>query len=468
MGKKHHSMESWDTKTMFHCSIIMFFLCGVATLTFYRNNSNQEFGATSSNVKITLTTTDAITNPNIDTDTNSNAQVFDHQIRLKIAPLSLTDTCDLFSGKWVHDNQSHYPLYNEDECPYLHGWRGFDPRLVQKGQRPYRPHLRYPALDWSSGRFRGESMGWPSGQLMARGRCPFDGKAIVERLRGIRLLFVGDSVNRNQWNSMMCMLHSSIPGKKRVSMGALNGTLYSFRASDYNISIDYYWAPMLVESNGDDPSNHRHDHRTIRLKSIEKHAKHWVDADILVFNTYLWWRLPLIKLLKSNGSLLGRPNQMYYEVDNIRAYKMVLQTWSRWVRTHIDHSKTKMFFMGLTATHSRATDWGGNKNEGCYGEIEPVMDDQFWESGTDQKMLRILESLLNKLQSKGVNVKLINITQLTQCRKDAHPSVHRKLWRPLTEDQKRNPQRASDCTHWCLPGVPDIWNELLLAYIFPA
>ncbi|KAJ9545176.1 hypothetical protein OSB04_024883 [Centaurea solstitialis] len=445
MGKKHHSKGSWDTKTMFHCSIVMFFLGGVATLTFYRNNSNQEVATTSSNVKITLTTTDTITNPNIDTDINSNTQVFDHQRRLKIAPLSLTDNCDLFSGKWVHDNKSHYPLYKEDECPYLHG----DLACLTYGRKD----SKFQQWRWQ-----------PHGCDFPR----FDGKAIVERLRGKRLLFVGDSVNRNQWDSMMCMLHSSIPGKKRVSMGALNGTLYTFRASDYNISIDYYWAPMLVESNGDDPSNHRLDHRTIRIKSIEKHAKHWVDADILVFNTYLWWRLPVIKLLKSAGSLLGGPNQVYDEVDNIRAYKMVLETWSKWVRTHIDPSKTKMFFMGLTATHSRATDWGGNKNEGCYGETEPVMDDQFWESGTDPKMLRILESSLNKLQAKGVNVKLINITQLTQCRKDAHPTVHRKLWRPLTEDQKKNPQRASDCTHWCLPGVPDIWNELLLAYIFPA
>ncbi|KAI3674823.1 hypothetical protein L2E82_51939 [Cichorium intybus] len=239
----------------------------------------------------------------------------------------------------------------------------------------------------------------------------FDGKAIVERLKGKRLLFVGDSVNRNQWDSMMCMLHSSIPGKKRVSMGGLNGTLYTFRATDYNISIDYYWAPMLVESNGDDPSNHRLDHRTIRIEAIEKHGQHWVDADILVFNTYLWWRLPIIKFLKSAGSLLGGPNQVYDEVDNVRAYKKVLETWSKWVRVHIDPAKTKMFFMGLTATHSRATDWGGKK--------------------------------------------------------DAHPTVHRKLWRPLTDAQKKNPQRASDCTHWCLPGVPDIWNELLLAYIFP-
>ncbi|KAJ9543718.1 hypothetical protein OSB04_023425 [Centaurea solstitialis] len=45
----------------------------------------------------------------------------------------------------------------------------------KKGQRPYRPLMRYPALDRSSGRFRGESMGWPLGRLMGTGisRCPY-------------------------------------------------------------------------------------------------------------------------------------------------------------------------------------------------------------------------------------------------------------------------------------------------------
>ncbi|KAI3819106.1 hypothetical protein L1987_12929 [Smallanthus sonchifolius] len=216
------------------------------------------------------------------------------------------------------------------------------------------------------------------------------------------------------------------------------------------MSVDYYWASMLVESNGDDPSNHSLDHRTVRIKSIEKHARHWVDADIL-----------------GPGSLLGGPNQVYDEVDNVRAYKMVLETWSKWVHTHIDPTKTKMFFMGLKATHSNAKDWGGKKQTTCYEETEPVTVDGFWESGTDPKMLRILESSLSKLKAKGVNVQLINITQLTQYRKDAHPTVYRRLWRPLTEEQKKNPQRASDCTHWCLPRVPDVWNEILLAYIFP-
>lgn len=58
----------------------------------------------------------------------------------------------------------------------------------------------------------------------------------------------------------------------------------------YNASIEFYWAPLLVESNSDDPVNHRLPDRVVRVQAIEKHAKHWSDADILVFNSYLWWR----------------------------------------------------------------------------------------------------------------------------------------------------------------------------------
>ncbi|KAI3732367.1 hypothetical protein L1987_63571 [Smallanthus sonchifolius] len=447
MGKKHSIMVC-DMKTMLHCSIVMFFLGGLATLSFYRNN-NQE-AVVSTNIKVTthtttttITSTNANANTYIDTSKINTTQDFDHQKRLKIAPPSLTEACDLFSGRWIHDNKSHYPLYKEDECPLMHG----DLACQTYGRKD----SKYQQWRWQ-----------PHGCDFPR----FYGKAIVEKLKGKRLLFVGDSVNRNQWDSMMCMLYSSIPGKKKLKLG-LNRTLYSFRSKEYNISVDYYWAPMLVESNGDNPSNHSLDHRTVRIKSIEKHARHWVDADILIFNTYLWWRLPIIRLLKGAGSLLGGPNQVYDEVDNVRAYKMVLETWSEWVDTHIDPTKTKMFFMGLTATHSNAKDWGGKKQTTCYKETKPVTVDGFWESGTDPKLLRILESSLSKLKAKGVNVQLINITQLTQYRKDAHPTVYRRLWRPLTEEQKKNPQRASDCTHWCLPGVPDVWNELLLAYIFP-
>jgi hypothetical protein len=56
------------------------------------------------------------------------------------------------------------------------------------------------------------------------------------------------------------------------------------------VTIDFYWSPLLVESNCDDPIVHRVEYRIIRADRIEKHANAWRDADIIIFNSYVWWR----------------------------------------------------------------------------------------------------------------------------------------------------------------------------------
>lgn len=39
---------------------------------------------------------------------------------------------------------------------------------------------------------------------------------MLELLRGKRLVYVGDSLNRNMWESMVCLLWNSVEDKSKV------------------------------------------------------------------------------------------------------------------------------------------------------------------------------------------------------------------------------------------------------------
>lgn len=81
-------------------------------------------------------------------------------------------------------------------------------------------------------------------------------------------------------------------------------------------------------------------------------------------------------------------------------------------------------------------------------------------------MMKLVEVAIKKLNEKsGFKVELLNITQLSEYRKEGHSSIYRKHWDPLTKEQLANPSSYADCIHWCLPGVPDIWNHFLYAHL---
>lgn len=343
--------------------------------------------------------------------------------------------CNLFSGKWVFDNQT-YPLYKEKECTFMS-----DQLACEKFGRK---DLSYRNWRWQ-----------PHQCNLPR----FNATVLLERLRNKRLVFVGDSLNRGQWVSMVCLVDSWIPATLK-SMHS-NGSLSTFKAIEYNASIEFYWAPLLVESNSDHPVNHRVPDRIVRVKAIEKHARHWTDSDILVFDSYLWWKRPQMKLLW--GSFESPEDAIYKEVEMLRAYEMALRTWSDWLEVHVNRTKTQLFFVSMSPTHERGEDWGGGEN--CYRETEPVLEGGFWGKDSDPNMMRVVETVLDGLKTRGVKVQMLNITQLSEYRKEGHPSIYRKQWEPLTEEQIANPSSYADCIHWCLPGVPDVWNELLYAYI---
>ncbi|KAF8043421.1 hypothetical protein BT93_A1682 [Corymbia citriodora subsp. variegata] len=257
-------------------------------------------------------------------------------------PSTKSSLCNLFSGRWVFDNTSR-PLYKEGQCKHV-------------GQLACEKHgrrdLKYQQWRWQ-----------PHGCDLPK----FNATALLERLRNKRLMFVGDSLNRGQWASLVCMVESSIPKNRRsFSDRHLGRPSIIFSALDFNATIEFYWAPLLVESNCDNPVIHRVDNRIVRLRAIEKHARHWSGVDILVFDSYLWWRQgPKVKV--SWGSFAS-PDRKYEMMKMPQAYKIALNTWSDWIQVHINRSKTQVFFIGMSATHERAEDWDGIAGHNCFQE----------------------------------------------------------------------------------------------------
>ncbi|PAN44324.1 hypothetical protein PAHAL_9G034500 [Panicum hallii] len=363
--------------------------------------------------------------------------------------------CDMSSGRWVYDGAA-YPVYRESACRFMS-----DQTACEKFGRTDR---RYQRWRWQ-----------PHGCDLPR----FDAARLLLKLRDKRLAFVGDSLNRNQWVSMVCLIDTATPTLHK-SM-ANNGSLVSFKIHEYNASVDFYWSPLLVESNSDHPVHHRVADRIVRAGSIAKHARRWADADVLVFNSYLWWRRPAIKVMwgsfEQAAAAEGDHGAAYEVADGLRAFELAIRTWSEWLELHVDRARTQLFFTSMSPTHLRSDEWeagddGASTNHQCYNETEPILAEGHRGRDTDPAFARAVEAEVARLAERGVAVRVLNVTQLSEHRKDAHPSVHRRQWSPPTAAElaarARDPSSGADCIHWCLPGVPDVWNQMLYAHIVAA
>lgn len=72
-------------------------------------------------------------------------------------------------------------------------------------------------------------------------------------------------------------------------------------------------------------------------------------------------------------------------------------------------------------------------------------------------IFRDVMSARSNTSSQGA-LDVLNVTHLTSRRKDGHSSMYY-----LGPNVGPAPINRQDCSHWCLPGVPDAWNELLYA-----
>jgi len=256
---------------------------------------------------------------------------------------------------------------------------------------------------------------------------------MLEMLRGKRMLFVGDSLNRGQYVSLVCLLHRIIPESSK-SMETFD-SLTVFKAKDYNATIEFYWAPFLAESNSDDAVVHRIADRIVRGTSIEKHAKFWKGSDILVFNTYLWWMTgQKMKILQNS---FEDKNKDIIEMETEEAYGMVLNAVLKWVESNMNPKTSRVFFVTMSPTHTRSKDWGDDTDGNCYNQTTPIKDFSYWGPGTSKGLMRVIGEVFGVSKTK-IPVGVVNITQLSEYRKDAHTQIYKKQ-QPANPGADREP-----------------------------
>ncbi|MBA0871435.1 hypothetical protein Goshw_025645 [Gossypium schwendimanii] len=316
--------------------------------------------------------------------------------------------CNLFQGQWVLDPS--YPYYDSSGCPFIDA--EFD---CLKYGRPDKQYLKY---SWK-----------PDGCNLPR----FDGASFLAKWRGKKIMFVGDSLSLNMWESMACMIHASVPNSKTtfVRKSPLSFVIFE----DYGVTLYLYRTPYLVDIVKENVGD------VLNLGSI-KGGNAWIGMDLLIFNSWHWWT----HKGKSQGwDYIRDGSALYKDMNRLEAYNKGLTTWANWVHTNVDPTKTKVFFQGISPTHYEGREWNQPKKS-CYGEQEPLSGSTY-QAGAPPSA-----AIVNKvLGSMDKPVYLLDITTLSQLRKDAHPSTY-------CGDHSGN-----DCSHWCLPGLPDTWNQLLYA-----
>ncbi|KAJ8438520.1 hypothetical protein Cgig2_024609 [Carnegiea gigantea] len=223
---------------------------------------------------------------------------------------------------------------------------------------------------------------------------------------------------------------------------------------DYNCSIDYVRAPFLVRKSTFPGKNGPFS--TLRLDLMDETTKMYYDAHVLVFNTGHWWTH---EKTSRGEDYYQEGNHVFHRLKVLEAYRRALTTWGKWVDRNIDGNRTLVFFRGYSITHFRGGQW--NSGGQCHKETEPILNETYL-ANYPSKMIA-LEQVLNQMKTPVI---YLNISRLTDYRKDAHPSIYRKSYK--TTKELIEAEKSQDCSHWCLPGVPDIWNELFYASLLKA
>ncbi|KAL8533288.1 hypothetical protein ACS0TY_009616 [Phlomoides rotata] len=145
--------------------------------------------------------------------------------------------------------------------------------------------------------------------------------------------------------------------------------------------------------------------------------------------------------------LVMEGNNVYRNINPNVAYEKGLATWAKWIDLNLDPRRSRVFFRSMSPRHNRDNGWK------CYNQREPL------EKLSRPHVPELWVVLQKVLRRMAFPVHFQDITTMTALRRDGHPSIYARSLEKTSKQVLKG--ESSDCSHWCLPGVPDTWNEIL-------
>ncbi|KZV51285.1 hypothetical protein F511_05626 [Dorcoceras hygrometricum] len=340
--------------------------------------------------------------------------------------------CNYAKGNWIFDDSR--PLYSGYDCQQ---WLSpmWSCRLTQ------RKDFDYEKLRWQ-----------PKDCDMIQ----FTASKFLKRMQDKTLAFVGDSLGRQQFQSLMCM----VTGGKETSdvadvgheyglvkaLGSSRPDGWAYRFPSTNTTILYYWSASLCDLEPINVTNPTTDFAMHLDRPPAFLCRYLHRFDVLVLNTGHHWNRGKLKANRWIMYVGGVPNTDR-KIANIGGAKhFAVHSIVKWVNAQLPKFPgLKAFFRTVSPRHFFNGDWNTG---GTCDNTTPLSSGM--EVLQDESSDPLISGAVN-----GTRVKLLDITALSQLRDEGHISRYSIKATPGVQD----------CLHWCLPGVPDTWNEILFAQI---